>query len=93
MARALDEPIAPKKANERLSRNLATMGMDENLNATIAAEGASRIGKDTLSIVDPTDMRNEYAENSLWPVEVTIRFMKQSYNLEAIRLLDWHRLK
>ncbi len=62
VARALDEPIALKKTEERLSRNLAAEGMDEKLNAIIADEGASRIGRDTLIIVDPTDIRKEYAE-------------------------------
>lgn len=62
VARALDEPIALKKTEERLSRNLAAEGMDDQLNAIIATEGASRIGKDTLIIVDLTDIRKEYAE-------------------------------
>ena len=30
---------------------------------------------------------------SRWLVEEAIRFMKQSYHLEDIRLLDWQRLK
>jgi hypothetical protein len=62
VARALDEPIALKKTEERLSRNLKANGLDEKLNAIIAGEGASRIGKDTLIIVDPTDIRKDYAE-------------------------------
>jgi hypothetical protein len=62
VARALDEPIALKKTEERLSRNLKTEGLDEKLNTIIAEEGASRIGRDTLIIVDPTDIRKEYAE-------------------------------
>lgn len=62
VARALDESIALKKTEERLSRNLAAKGMDETLNEIIASEGASRIGRDTLIIVDPTDIRKEYAE-------------------------------
>lgn len=62
VARALDESIALKKTEERLSQNLAEEGMDEKLNAIIANEGASRIGRDTLIIVDPTDIRKQYAE-------------------------------
>jgi len=62
VARALDEPIALKKTEERLSRNLKAEGLDGKLNAIIAGEGASRIGRDTLIIVDPTDIRKEYAE-------------------------------
>jgi len=62
VARALDESIALKKTEERLSRNLKADGLDEKLNTVIAEEGASRIGRDTLLIVDPTDIRKEYAE-------------------------------
>ena len=62
VARALDEPIALKKTEERLSRNLKAEGLDGKLNAIITGEGASRIGRDTLIIVDPTDIRKEYAE-------------------------------
>ncbi|MDF7802147.1 transposase [Pontiellaceae bacterium B1224] len=62
VARALDEPIALKKTEERLSRNLKAEGLDEQLNTIIAREGASRIGRDTLIIVDPTDIRKQYAE-------------------------------
>ena len=71
VARALDEPIALKKTEERLSRNLKAEGLDRKLNAIIAEEGASRIGKDTLIIVDPTDIRKEYAEKM--PYLATIR--------------------
>ncbi len=30
---------------------------------------------------------------SRWLIEEGIRFAKQSYNLEAIRVLDWDRIK
>ncbi|MCK4565074.1 MAG: transposase [Verrucomicrobia bacterium] len=71
VARALDESIALKKTEERLSRNLKAEGLDGKLNTIIAEEGASRIGKDTLIIVDPTDIRKEYAEKM--PYLATIR--------------------
>jgi len=61
IARSLDEPVSLKKTEERLSRNIQTEGLDEQLNRIIAAEGAKRIGNDTLIIVDPTDIRKEYA--------------------------------
>jgi len=61
IARSLDESVALKKTEERLSRNILTAGLDEKLNHIIAAEGAKRIRKDTLIIVDPTDIRKEYA--------------------------------
>jgi len=62
VARALDEPVSLKKTAERLSRNLKEEGLGQQLNEIIAAEGASKIHKDTLIIVDPTDIRKEYAE-------------------------------
>lgn len=71
VSRALDEPIALKKTEERLSRNLKTAGMDDKLNHIIANKGASRIGRDTLIIVDPTDIRKEYAQKM--PHLATIR--------------------
>jgi len=56
-----DECIALKKIEERLSRNLKADGLGEKLNEIIAEQGAMRISKDTLIIVDPTDLRKEYA--------------------------------
>lgn len=61
VARALDESIALKKTEERLSRNFKAEGLAGKLNTIIAEEGASRIGRDALIIVDPTDIRKEYA--------------------------------
>ena len=62
VARSLDESIALKKTEERLSRNLKTKGLDGKLNEIIAKEGSSKIKKNTIIIVDPTDIRKEYAE-------------------------------
>lgn len=62
IGRALDEPIALRKTEERLSRNLAAEELDSKINRLIAEEGVSRIGKNSLIIVDPTDIRKEYAQ-------------------------------
>ncbi len=61
IARSLGEAVSLKKTEERLSRNIQLAGLDETLNRIIATEGAKRIRKDTLIIVDPTDIRKEYA--------------------------------
>jgi hypothetical protein len=61
IARALDEPISPKKIEDRLSRNLDTPGLGDVLSEQIARSAASRIKQDTLIIVDPTDIRKQYA--------------------------------
>ena len=61
ISRALGEPISLKKTEERLSRNLDTPGLGQAVNEQIAHAARRRIKKDTLIIVDPTDIRKEYA--------------------------------
>lgn len=62
IARALDEQITPKKIEDRLSRNLDTPGLCDVLNEQIARSAARRVKQDTLIIIDPTDIRKEYAK-------------------------------
>jgi hypothetical protein len=62
IARALDEKITPKKIEDRLSRNLETPGLCDVLNEQIARSAARRVKRDTLIIIDPTDIRKEYAK-------------------------------
>ena len=71
IGRGLDEDILLKKTEERLSRNLLREGLDESVFRVIAAEGAKRIGKDTLVVVDPTDIRKLYARKM--PYLATVR--------------------
>jgi hypothetical protein len=40
-----------------------------------------------------TGLRVTRSRKSLWRIEETIRFMKQSYQVEDIRLLTYHRLQ
>lgn len=71
IARALDEPIALKKTEERLSRNIKSPELADQLNRIVASAAAQRIKQDTLIIVDPTDIRKEYAQKM--PYLATIR--------------------
>ena len=71
IARALDEPIAMKKTEERLSRHLKVPGMAQAINEQIAAHAAARVRADTLIIVDPTDVRKRYAQRM--PYLATVR--------------------
>ena len=71
IGRGLDEGILLKKTEERLSRNLLREGLDEGIFRAIAREGAKRIGKDTLVVVDPTDIRKLYARKM--PYLATVR--------------------
>ncbi len=103
IARSLQEDILAKKTQERLERHLATEGMDAKIHGSILCDAASGIHDDTLVIVDPTDVQKEYAEKMPYLAKVwdgsrgrvgdTIRFIKQSYRLEHMRLLDYRRLK
>lgn len=61
IGRALEEPIAIKKTEERLSRNLRHEGLADQLSSTVAQEAGKHIGKNTLIVVDPTDIRKLYA--------------------------------
>ena len=61
IARSLDEKTSLKKRIDRLSRNLRYPGLTEDLGRAVLAQGASRIGNDTLLIVDPTDITKKYA--------------------------------
>ena len=61
VVRALDERTSPKKVEDRLSRMLASEGLAAGLHDAIAAEGARRIRRDTIVVIDPSDVRKPYA--------------------------------
>jgi hypothetical protein len=61
IARALDEPIRLKKTEERLSRHLDTPGLGQAVNELIACAAHRRVKPESLIIIDPTDIRKEYA--------------------------------
>lgn len=61
IARSLEEETSVNKRIDRLSRNLGRKGLGSEISAGILAEGAGRIGKNTLLIVDPTDITKKYA--------------------------------
>ena len=62
IARSLNERIALLKTETRLSRNLAEDGLEEALLFDIAKMGARRVHKDTLLLIDPTDVRKDFAK-------------------------------
>ena len=61
VVRALKEDISPKKVEDRLSRMLSSKGLEEGLHGFIASEGARSVHKDTLIILDPSDVQKPYA--------------------------------
>ena len=62
IVRALKDNATPKKVEDRLSRMLSAKGLEENLHDAIAEEGAKKVRKDTLIILDPSDVQKPYAK-------------------------------
>ena len=62
IVRALKEGITPKKVEDRLSRMLSSNGLERGLHDVIAAEGARKVHRDTLIILDPSDVQKPYAK-------------------------------
>jgi hypothetical protein len=62
IARALDQPITLKKTEERLSHHLAEPHLGAAVQQQLVAQAAQRIGQDTLIVIDPTDVRKNYAQ-------------------------------
>lgn len=62
IGRALGEEIALKKTEERLSHHLQAPGLGQKINEAIVGHAASRITADTLIVIDPTDVRKEFAQ-------------------------------
>ena len=62
ISRALEEKISIKKTEDRLSVNLFKEGLGRELQEQIIKDGCRRIHKNTLLIIDPSDLRKEYAK-------------------------------
>ena len=62
IARALAEPISLKKTEERLSHHLAQPQLGAQVQAQMVAQAARRIKEETLIVIDPTDVRKNYAQ-------------------------------
>jgi hypothetical protein len=62
IARTLDEEVSIKKIEERLSRQLMRDGLGEALQGNLLRKAAPLIGKDTLLILDPSDIQKKYAK-------------------------------
>jgi hypothetical protein len=62
IARTLQETISVKKVEERLSRQLLRRGMGHKIQKNLLEIASAMIGKDTLLILDPSDIRNKYAK-------------------------------
>lgn len=61
IARSLGEKISLKKTEERLSRHLGVRGLGQKVNEVLAEHGSRKVHRDTLIVIDPTDIRKPYA--------------------------------
>ncbi len=61
IARSLSEKTSVKKRIDRLSRNLGRPGLDSDISKAVLIQGATMVKKDTLLILDPTDITKKYA--------------------------------
>jgi hypothetical protein len=62
IGRALEEKISIHATHKRLSRNLADENLDSAVENRLLQLAAKRVKKDTLLVVDPSDLRKRYAE-------------------------------
>ena len=70
VARSLNEDIPLKETMERFSRHLARKELGPNLVNRIIKEGASRVNKDSLLVVDISDITKRYAEKMEYLADV-----------------------
>ena len=71
IGRAIEEDISLKKTVERLSHHLQEESLREHLQHAIMGQAARRVQRDTLLIIDPSDIQKPYAEKM--PYLATVR--------------------
>lgn len=70
IGRSLEEDISLHATHKRLSRNLARKNLGAEIGQEVLDLGARRIKKETLLIVDPSDLTKKYAEEMEYLAEV-----------------------
>ena len=61
IVRAIDDDIRPIYTEKRLSRNLDDETLEASISDAVLKDGARSVGADTLLLVDPTEIRKEFA--------------------------------
>ena len=61
IVRAIDDDIRPIYTEKRLSRNLDDGSLEQAVAGAVLKDGARSVGADMLLLVDPTEIRKEYA--------------------------------
>ena len=63
IGRSLNETIALKKTETRLSNELRRVGLGDHLMENLLSVARKRISEDTLLILDPSDITKQYARS------------------------------
>jgi hypothetical protein len=61
ISRALNEPVAFIKTEDRLSRNLEDEEFTDEINKEVCRLGSAKVGEDMVIAIDPGDLRKKYA--------------------------------
>jgi len=61
IGRTLEEAVSLKKVEERLSRQLSRRGLGQRIQGNLLKHAAPLVSKETLLILDPSDIRKKYA--------------------------------
>jgi hypothetical protein len=70
VARSLNEPIRLIKTENRLCRELGRMELGERITEKVIEQGAFHVKKDTLLIIDTSDVTKKYAKKMEYLAEV-----------------------
>jgi len=70
IARSLSEPIRVKKTHERLCRNLSDAEIRDVVGKELLRQGSARVSKDSLLVVDLSDLSKKYAQKMEYLGEV-----------------------
>ena len=62
IARVFEETISLKKTHRRLSRNLGNIRLEQAVLHNVLSMAARHVQKDTLLVLDPSDLSKKYAE-------------------------------
>ncbi|HPS31849.1 MAG TPA: hypothetical protein PLZ43_16455 [bacterium] len=62
ISRSLEEGITMHKTHDRLCRNLGCAELEEEIGIAILKKGSSYVEKETLIVIDPTEIIKPYAE-------------------------------
>lgn len=80
IVRTLEENIKPIKIENRLSRNLQSNALWQELSARVLAEGARRVEQDTVIAVDLTSVEKTYARKMEYLARVWDGVKKEPVN-------------